>query len=158
MRRPLGSLALLLLLAAGASACGDDEGRSGDDPSSTARSSPTVTARTVRIVSATAAGGRVSSLAVPLPDAAAVHRFGAQFTQPALTRKIVATVEATDVPDGQALVGAVVAVGCDVPSRVTVAATDDGVVITAVEATSPVPECFASVTSVALVLVDADQV
>jgi hypothetical protein len=158
MRRFLGSFALLALLAGGAAACGDDDGRSGDGPLPSAPSSSAVDATTVAIISVTAAGGTVDTRAVPLPDAAAVRDFGGQFRQPAMVRQLIDKVASTDVPDGQALVGAVVAIGCDVPPGVTITETDDGVVITADEVPSPMPECFAAVTSVALVLLDADLV
>jgi hypothetical protein len=157
MRRLLGLLIVLLLLAAGTTSCGSDSGDADD-----ASGSPTPTAPpsdapvepvTVAILSRTAAGGEVSPRAVPLPDAAAVGRFAEQFVDSAFGREIAARVRATDVPSGRRLMGAVVAIGCDVPDSVTVTVTADGVSIVADKATSPVPECFAAVTSVALVLV-----
>jgi ABC-type glycerol-3-phosphate transport system substrate-binding protein len=157
MRRFLGSLALLSLLTAGLAACGNDTNDSATDPDTTSTSNPEPPAHssTVAILSMTAAGGKVSMTPVPLPDEKAVRSFSAQFTQPALGRKIAATVADTDVPEGQALAAAVVAVSCDVPPSVTITETDDGVVVTADEVPSPLPECFASVTSVAVILVDA---
>jgi hypothetical protein len=158
MRRLLGLLIVLLLLAAGTTSCGSDSGDAADDasgsPTPTAPpSDPPVDPVTVAILSRTAAGGEVSPRAVPLPDAAAVARFAEQFVDPAFGREIAARVRATDVPSGRRLMGAVVAIGCDVPDSVTVTVTADGVSIVADKAASPVPECFAAVTSVALVLV-----
>lgn len=151
MRRFLGSLALLALIASGTSACGDDESDpiGGDTgPERPAHSS------TVAILSATAAGGKVSMSPTPLPDEQAARRYSQQFRQPGLGRQIADVVARTEVPDGQALAAAVVSVGCDVPPSVTITETDDGVVVSADEVPSPMPECFAAVTSVALVLVD----
>jgi len=147
MRRLLGTLIVLLLLAAGTTACGSDSGDAADD------ASPSVEPVTVAILSRTAAGGEVSPRAVPLPDAAAVGRFAEQFEDPAFGREIAARVAATEVPEGRELVGAVVAIGCDVPESVTVTPLADGVSIVADKVTSPMLECFAAVTSVALVLV-----
>jgi hypothetical protein len=156
MRRFLGSLALLSLLAAGLTACGDDTDEPTTAPGTAAPSNDEAPAHssTVAILSMTAAGGKVSLTPVALPDARAVRSFSAQFTQPALGHKIAAAVADTEVPEGQPLAAAEVAVSCDVPSSVTITETDDGVVVTADEVPSPLPECFASVTSVALVLVD----
>ena len=58
---------------------------------------------------------------------------------------------ATDVPDGQQLAAAVVAIGCDVPTRVVGHGTGDDVALHAV-LPSPTKECFAPITTVALVL------
>jgi hypothetical protein len=62
------------------------------------------------------------------------------------------------VPSGQTLLGAVVAIGCDVPPGVTVQHADGGLAITALKVEKPREECFAPVTTVALVAVDADEV
>ena len=58
------------------------------------------------------------------------------------------------MPEGQELYGAVIAVGCDSPDQVVVDVHDAEVTITAVKVPSPLPECFAPMTTVALVLVD----
>lgn len=152
MRRLLGILTVLLLLAAGASACGDDSGDAGDDPTTTSSGDPTPPSTVVAILSETAAGGDVSTTGVPLTDSAAVAAFTAPFEQP-LVRQIKDKVAETDVPEGQELMGAVVSIGCDVPPGVTVAYSNDGVTITPDKVASPMQECFAPVTSVALVLV-----
>ena len=53
------------------------------------------------------------------------------------------------------LLGSVVSVGCDVPPGVDVHRTGGGLAITAQKVAAPTKECFAPVTTVALVLVDA---
>ena len=65
------------------------------------------------------------------------------------------SVAETDVPDGRPLYGAVVSIGCDSPTDVTVTSADAGLVITAGKVPSPMPECFAPMTTVALVVAPA---
>jgi hypothetical protein len=157
MRRPLGSLlpalvsALLLvaLPAAGLAGCGDDSGSAADTPSA-----DHLDYRLVDTITVTGAGGSVSEAGVPLSDDTVVQQFLAQFTSDDLPQQLQDKIAATDVPDGDQLYGAVIAVGCDSPDHVDVAAKDDGVAVTAVQVPSPRPECFAPMTTVALVLVD----
>jgi hypothetical protein len=59
-----------------------------------------------------------------------------------------------DLPRDQKLAAAVVSIGCDVPPGVTVQKLEDGVAIVPREVPSPLPECLAPVTTVALVGVD----
>ncbi|MCW2795512.1 hypothetical protein [Nocardioides sp.] len=160
MRRILGILTVLLLLAAGATACGDDSGDTAGNPTTTPSTSNGTPAKSteVAILSETAAGGTVSTSPVPLPDDAAVAAFAGQFEKSSLGDQIAHKVKATDVPDGQAMVGAVIAIGCDVPPGVTVSDEGTGLAIVPDKVASPMPECFAPVTSVALVLVDAELV
>ncbi|MCW2764825.1 MAG: hypothetical protein JWO11_784 [Nocardioides sp.] len=156
MRRLLGTLLVLLVLVAGVGACSDASPDAVDNPSTTAApSDPPAEPTEVAILSQTAAGGTVSTRAVPLPDAAAVARFTRQFEKPLLGNQVAAKVRATEVPGGQVLVGAVIAIGCDVPPGVTVSDLGDGLAIVPDKVASPMQECFAPVTSVALVLVDA---
>lgn len=108
----------------------------------------------VAILSASAAGGQVGTgPAVALGDDEAVQAFGAQFRTPNLTDRISRVVARTDVPLGSTLYGAVVAVGCDVPAGVVVTRSAEGVVLTAQPGKKSQVQCFAAVTSVALVLV-----
>ena len=72
--------------------------------------------------------------------------------------KIKAAVVKADVPEGQALVGTVVAIGCDVPPGVSVDWNGTGLEVTALKVKKPTKECFAPVTTVALLTVDADAV
>jgi hypothetical protein len=49
-----------------------------------------------------------------------------------------------------------VSIGCDVPPGVTVQTQDDGLAIVAMKVKSPLQECLAPVTTVALVTIDRE--
>ena len=171
MHRLLGSVVPTALLVAlpltALSACGDDDGggaatdqsspSASPAPSGTTKGQPgeTVDHELVEMITETAAGGATSPVAVPLGDDAAVQAFNQQFETDAMPTKVEDAVAATDVPDGMLLYGAVVAVGCDAPTDVYVTDSDAGVVIVAKKVPSPMQECFAPMTTVALVLVPA---
>jgi hypothetical protein len=144
MKGLLGSVVCLLLAA-----CADDV-PSGDraGPTSQPDSGYVVSDR---LVSQTAGGGRVAETATPLPDDAAVARFTRGLAD-ALAVKVRDAVHATTVASGQGLYGQVIAVGCDVPAEVLV--ERDPVAVRAEPVASPRPECFAPVTTVALVVVE----
>jgi len=158
MKRLLGLFLLVPWLLAG---CGDSASDMATDPTSTpatASAKPTdrgsVEFQEVAILSQTAAGGLVSEHAVRLDDQASRESFVAQFETPGLGRKIDNKIAATTVPSGFVLVGAVISIGCDVPPGVSVTASpDDGWVITPQKVISPLQECFAAVTTVAIVAV-----
>src|SRR5829696_674609 len=165
MKRLLGPVLLALLVLAG---CGDSASDSASDPaippsstSASASSSPSApsespaTPQTVAIVSQTAAGGKVDLTAVPVEDDAARQAFTAQFRRAGLDEKIARAVAGATIPEGYALMGAVVAIGCDVPPGVAVEQGPDGWVVTPQKVPSPLQECFAPVTSVAIVAVPA---
>jgi hypothetical protein len=112
----------------------------------------------VEMVSETAVGGMVSPGAVPLADVSAVQQFTGQFENDRMQTRLVQLFDELTVPDDQAAYAAVVALGCEVPTDVTVTSTDTGILVEASEPTTkptaqPV-ECLAPVTSVAVVLVD----
>ena len=131
----------------------DDDGEDGREPVGQ------VDYELVDMITETAAGGEAASgQAVALTDEAAVMEFAGQFTREEMGTQLLAVFNNTDVPEGQAMYAAVVAVGCDVPSGVYVTSTDSGLVITGQKVTSPLPECFAEMTTVAVVLVDEDDV
>jgi hypothetical protein len=167
MRRTLGPLLTTLVLTVGpASGCGDsgDSGDSGgtaaDSPSSVS-SSPAddgaVRSTTIDVIGLPAAGGTVDERGTVLDDDAAVSAFAEQFRNDAAGERIRAAVDKADVPSGQTVVGAVVAIGCDVPRGVTVHAAGDGLAITAMKVRRPMQECLVPVTSVALVSVDSGE-
>jgi len=166
MRRVLGSALPALLLVATLGACGDDDsGSVAEDPASSGSTSPTSTGtgssdgtlefELVDTITVTAAGGQLSEAAVPLSDDAAVQAFTSQFTAGDMGAQVEDAVAQTDVADDQVLYGAVVAIGCDSPDQVTVTQSEAGVVITPMKVASPLPECLAPMTTVALVLLPA---
>jgi hypothetical protein len=172
MRRLLGSALPALLLAGALTAtlagCGGDEsGTVADDPAPTTSSSPTrpstgdeVDFELVEMITETAAGGAVEAdgAAVPLTDDVAVQEFTAQFETDAMTTRLQNAVDKADVPDDMLLYGAIVSIGCDSPTDVSVTVGDQGLVISAQKVPSPMQECFAPMTTVALVLVPASAV
>jgi hypothetical protein len=184
MRRLLGSVlpALLsaVLVAAALGGCGDDT--SGDatasdptdatstagSPASTPASIPATTPpidpgqgdgsvdfEVVELITVTNADGTVSGVAVPLTDDAAVQAFLGQFDSDEMVTRVQDAVATAEVGDGQALYGAVVSVGCDSPTEVAVTDTGAGLSITALKVPHPQEECFAAMTTVALVVAPA---
>ena len=171
MKRSLGTLSalLVLLLAAG---CGDDAGDDAraEDPassssSSSASPSPSGTSTNVPVdftevalLSETNAGGEVSQQPTLLDSPAAVTNFAETLEGRAMGDTIRAAVVKADVPQGHVVVGTVVAVGCDVPPGVSVDWNGTGLDVTALKVKKPSKECFAPVTTVSLLTVDADAV
>jgi hypothetical protein len=165
MRHPLGSVLPALLLAGVLAACGDDSGGVARDTSPTrstgssaAPADGAVTFELVTTLTETEAGGKVSQLAVPLAAGDDVQAFTAQFESDALRVRVQDEVHNTDVPDDMLLYGAVVAIGCDAPTAVDVSVDSAGVTVSAQKVPSPKLECFAPMTTVALVLVPASAV
>jgi hypothetical protein len=168
MKTLLGPVLPAVLLASVLTGCGDATSDSASDPApertrptATASSVPTVDpsdgleAQTIAIVSQTAVGGQVDLNAVPLADDAARQEFVAQFNRPGMGRKIAQAVASATVPEGYTVMGAVVMVGCNVPPGVLVTQSPDGWVVTPEPVVSPLKECFAAVTTVAIVAVPA---
>ena len=170
--RTLTTLLLPVVILTGVlGACGgDDSAADLSDESSTPTSSPTPTStptptptptptteaddadwRLVEIVHATAAGGETSTKPVPVGTAAERAAFTAQFRRPELGEQIDRVAAGQSVRPGMRLVAAVIAIGCDVPPGVTYA---DGLV-TPKKVAEPLQECFAPVTSVAILEVPA---
>jgi hypothetical protein len=173
MRRTLGALLLTAALATAALAgCADDGGdtRAEDAASGAASASPSdlpsaapsgapstrgaVDFTEVALLSETAAGGEVEHRATVLDDASAVNGFAAQFDSGAMSDELTTAVRGADVAEGQELAAAVVSIGCDVPPGVTVQKLEGGVAILPLKVKSPLKECLAPVTTVALVAVD----
>jgi len=173
MRRTLGALLLTAALATAALAgCADAGGdtRAEDAASGTSSASPSdlpsaapsgapstpgaVDFTEVALLSETAAGGEVEHRATVLDDASAVNGFATQFESGAMSDELTTAVREADVAEGQELAAAIVSIGCDVPPGVTVQKLEDGVAILPLKVKSPLKECFAPVTTVALVAVD----
>jgi hypothetical protein len=163
MRRRLGPLLAGFALAAPLLAgCGsstttahDSSGSAAPPGPSSSSASGAVDYRVVKLLSQTAAGGTVSSTLTPLADAGDVKAFGRQFRMPAMAGRIAAVMRSADLPSDRLLMGAVVSVGCDVPPGVDVFRQGGELSITAQEVPSPLPECLAPVTTVALVSLPA---
>lgn len=152
MKQLLGTFFLLTLLVAG---CGSDRDGGADDPASDpTRTSPSEPAdgwRLVEIVHATAAGGAVSTTPAPVADRQALAEFTAQFERPDLRREMQRVIGGTATPAGYELAAAVISIGCDVPPGVTYV---DGQVRPQ-KVRKPLGECFAAVTSVAILEIPA---
>lgn len=114
----------------------------GDTPSTT----------TARIISASNVEGEVDARPVPVEDPESldelVTTLGAD-----LGPRVRAAVRRSEVPAGETLMAAVVAVGCDRPTGVELVQTFDGYEVTGIVPKSGV-QCLVAVTSVALFTVD----
>lgn len=155
MRRTPGPFLLALLCTGLLAGCGTDEVASDGSASHQGARTDHVEHTQVALVSQSAAGGEVDLRPTVLDDARAVERFSAQFRTDAMRDELRAAVAGSDVPDGETLVGAVVTLGCDVPSGVRVQNEGDGLEIMPLEPATTHPECLVAVTTVALVGVDS---
>ncbi len=162
MKRLLGTCLFALALLAG---CADSSSSSVADeptqsqsptPSESPSSEPTeAEPMTIAILSETAAGGDVDENAVRLDVEESRQVFLGQFERGGLQEKIEAAIEAAAIPEGYAVWAAVVWIGCDVPTDVTATPSGDGWVLDPKLPTKTMQECFAPVTSVALVAAPA---
>jgi hypothetical protein len=155
MRRTLGTL-LTAGAVALATACGSTSSSVATDPGFPSSSNPNspgagpVPGAHVTLVSMTGGGGRVSTEATLLDTATQVRAFTQQFGQPS-TRSRVTQAVAKAGASGMAVYGAVVTIGCDRPPGADLMLDGLGrVVITPREVASPLPECLAAVTTVAI--------
>ena len=159
--RRLGTALLALGLLAG---CGsaDDTAAPADDRASEQTQEPSpspsetgpVDFTEVALLSVTAAGGEVDYRATVLDDATAVSQFAAQFETASMGEQLTTAVREADVAEGQQLAAAVVSIGCDVPPGVSVQKLKRALAIVPLKVKSPLKECLAAVTTVALVAVD----
>jgi len=152
MRRSLGTLLAAASLVAIAG-CGSSASSTAVDGPDSPGPGPVAGARVLPLISMTGGGGRVSRHATLLDSDAHVQRFASQFRVPALAGRISQTADRA-AKSGYLVYGAVVAVGCDRPPGADVSLDDDGqVLITPREVPSPLPECLAAVTTVAIATV-----
>jgi hypothetical protein len=161
MRHTLGILVATttLLLAAG---CGSNDGnaesasdQTAPTPTATSSGKPPSTAEVVAILSGTGAGGDMSKAAVDVGSPAGLDLLVSELRSTGFGDQVRAKVAATDVPDGRTLMGAIVNVGCDVPTGVVVTGGAGGAHLPPTFTGKPLQECLVAVTSVALVLVEA---
>ncbi|MGC4110740.1 MAG: hypothetical protein QM747_10015 [Nocardioides sp.] len=104
----------------------------------------------VRLVSMTGGGGRVSTQATLLDNEEHLQSFTRQFGSEAMKHRVRQAVSQAR-STGLIPYGAVVTLGCDRPPGADVALDGNGnVVITPHEVASPLPECLAPVTTVAI--------
>ncbi|WP_323793707.1 hypothetical protein [Nocardioides sp.] len=180
MRRTLGTTLLTVILAvllAGGllTGCGSETDTEAIDPaasptpSSTPSSTPTTAPSStqtdgdaaepvdydvVAMPSMTAAGGRTSPMLTPVSTPDELDTFVSQFRLEEFADQV--RTEATEAGergyDGQ-LWAAIVSVGCDVPPGVFVEEGEAGYLVTPLKVKDPLQECFAAVTTVALVAI-----
>ncbi len=155
MRRILGTLVATAALAATAG-CGSSNSSSTASDTAGPDSpgpGPVAGATVLPLVSQTGGGGRVSTQATLLGTQAQIDGFTRQFRAPALANRVSAAA-AQAAKSGYLVYGAVVALGCDVPPGAMVALDANGEVqLTAEDVPSPLQECLAPVTTVAIATV-----
>ena len=105
--------------------------------------------RTLAIASGTAIGGEPERAATEVGSKAAMRKFARTHGVEELKADLVAAYRRAK---GDEVVWvAVVSVGCDVPPDVDVSGSDEQVYLDPQPVEDPLPECFAPVTSVAVV-------
>lgn len=135
MRRLLGTIAVLLVTLPALGGCGGDVGV-GRSPAPGATPHVEVT-----LVHATAGRGRPERQATDVTERADLAAYAAQFSD-VLAAKVTKAARTSGSP----VLAQVVAVGCDVPPGARL----DGDVIVPDQVPSPMEECFAPVTTVAV--------
>ncbi len=102
----------------------------------------------------TAAGGRTSSMLTPVTTPDELDTFVSQFRREEFADQVRSEAAEADERgyDGR-LWAAIVSVGCDVPPGVFVEEGEAGYLVTPLKVVDPLEECFAPVTTVALVAI-----
>ena len=154
--RPLGALLHLpaaVLLAASLGACGGEAAdERADDSVGQGAGAPVVLRE--RLVTATDAGEGPDEVAVPVGDDAALAGFTADFTE-RFASDVVEAAAALEVEGDEELAAQVVSIGCDEPTSVEARRTPAGVVLEPGPLPSPGRQCFAPMTTVAVVVLEA---
>lgn len=155
MERFLGPLVILTALVALAG-CSDDPDERAEDRAEDPAGNPTTieaadpTARVVDIVSEVAADGNVTETATIIESDAMLVRYLNQFRSPVLVDELTAVVESVVLAEGRVIGLAVIEISCDEPPSAEVVEDGGEFVVTAGKVVNPHPECFAPVTSVAV--------
>lgn len=137
----------------------DDSGDQADSPSTDATTATTATLRTgdevvpgqAVVVSASNVKGETSKLASALVDDASIDAFLGNLDQ-GYADKVRVAAQATEVPAGSTLFGAIVSVGCEEPTSITWDQTFDGIEVSATVPKSDI-QCLVPVTSIALFVI-----
>ena len=151
MKRCLGPLVILTALVALAG-CSDDPDERAEDPAGTppSETDEATEPQVVDIVSGVAAGGNVSETATTIGSEAMLVRYLNQFRSPTLVDELTAVVQTADPAEGRVIGLAVIEISCNEPPSATVTEEDGEYVVTAGKVVNPHPECYAPVTSVAV--------
>jgi hypothetical protein len=105
----------------------------------------------VHLISQTGAGGKPTATATPLNTPDQIAAFAQQFRMPAMAGRIRAVT--AKAGSGDDVEGAVIMVGCDRPPGAAVQVDGDTVTITPYDVESPLQECLAAVTTVAIAVI-----
>jgi hypothetical protein len=154
MNRALGTLLATAALAVTAGCGSTTSSTAAGDPSASDPNG-TIDYTKVALISMTGGGGTSSTLSSPLDTTAQVSAFVRQFRVAPMAQRVRREVARADVPAGSHLYGAVIAVGCDRPPGFEVIRGNGRPQIVPQEVASPLPECLAAVTTVAIVAVPA---
>lgn len=164
MRRTLGTMtaAAATCLALGVTTgCGSSSSDTATDPergpASDAAGLPSRTpgpiegAKVLPLLSMTGAGGQPQPTATVLNTRADIQAFARQFRVPAMWHRIQSEIDEALAIPGHRIVGQIVMVGCDRPPGADVVVNKDGdVELVPHEVASPLQECLAPVTTVAI--------
>jgi hypothetical protein len=169
MRRTLGNLtaAAVTCLVLGVTAGCDSSSSTASDPAADPTSdsgrlpsrSPGVIegAQVLPLISMTGAGGQVQSTATVMNTQADVRAFARQFRAPAIWHRLQSVIGARLGEPGHQVVAQILTVGCDRPPGAEVVVDKDGaVVLVPHEVASPLQECLAAVTTVAIAVLPTE--
>jgi len=148
MKRLLGTLLVVAALTA-LTACGDETDDRADDPA-TQEQTDVAAPQVVDIVSGSAVDGDVATEATVIADDRLLSRYLEQFHNAPFVAVLTDAIEAHDFADGRVLGLAVIEISCDEPPSATVTEMHGAFVVTPGKVVNPHPECFAPVTSVAV--------
>ena len=154
MKRFLGALTLVAAVVVPAGCGGDDPDGRAEDPATQGQTEGEQTdaaePQVVDIVSGVAAGGQVAETATTIESDAVLTRYLRQFRSPVLVDELTAVVDGLDLAADRVLGLAVIEISCNEPPSAEVSERDGEYAVTAGKVVNPHPECYAPVTSVAV--------